>query len=340
MASPEAATLRRLHASYYLTLAETAEPALRGPDQLMWLERLEVEYNNLRTVLAWSLADNGDAEIGVRLAGALGRFWFLRGKYVELEDRIADAVARIDAVPPEVRDALHAKLLLSRALRAYQVRDLTLAATLGAESRVYYQAVGDHWGSAISHVFSGVEKAREDNKEPTRTHLEQSVALAREVGDPWLIAFALEMLAWDGYGDKDPRLLPLYEESLILARRVADPWLIAQTLRGLGFEAGAHADYPQAITLFEECLAICESLGDKGNMTWTLGGLETVLSHQGDYAAAHVRNMERERLEQDLGNQGGDSDDPLVPRSNPLASGKAHRGAGVIRGISRSHTGD
>jgi len=125
------------------------------------------------------------------------------------------------------------------------------------------------------------------------------------VGDPWLIAFALEMLAWDGYDDKDPQLYPRYQESMALARKVGDPWLVAQILRGLAFEAGAQADYPRATALFEECLAICESEGAKASMTWTLAGLEVVLIHLGNYAAARARNAERERLERELGNVSG-----------------------------------
>lgn len=304
VASGEELALRRVHAYYYLTLAETAEPALRGPDLLGRLERLEMEHDNLRAALAWSLADTGDAELGVRLAAALGRFWFLKGHFLDLERWSARAIARIATVPAAMRETLYAKVLLSRAFCAYQVRDLTLAAALGAESLAHYEAVGDRWGSVISRIFIGIERAREDC-EDVRVQLEHCVALAREVGDPWLIAFALEMLAWDAYDDKDPQLVPLYEESLMLARKVADPWLIAQILRGIGYEAGAQGNYPQATALFEECLALCENLGARRIMTWTLAGLELALIHQGEYAAARRRNAERERLEQELGNRSG-----------------------------------
>ena len=73
--SGEAEEVRRLHAEYFLRLAEEAEPDLVGPDEVAWLDRLEAEHDNFRAALSWSLGD-GNIELGLRLAGALRTFWF------------------------------------------------------------------------------------------------------------------------------------------------------------------------------------------------------------------------------------------------------------------------
>src|SRR5205823_7140008 len=70
----EAAAVRGRHRDWFLALAEQAEPELRGPEQVVWLERLEREHDNLRAALAWSGAQ-GEGEAGLRLGGALKRFW-------------------------------------------------------------------------------------------------------------------------------------------------------------------------------------------------------------------------------------------------------------------------
>ena len=80
--SGEEDAVRRAHADYFRALAERAEPELRGSGQVAWIARLETELPNLRAVLDWSLA-GGDVETGLRLAGALYWFWFLRNHVAE-----------------------------------------------------------------------------------------------------------------------------------------------------------------------------------------------------------------------------------------------------------------
>jgi len=89
----ERAALERRHAEYYLSLAEEAEPRLKGPEQLAWLVRLEAEQDNLRAALEWSLGETGEAILGLRLAGALGWFWYLRCYYEEGDRWLARVIA-------------------------------------------------------------------------------------------------------------------------------------------------------------------------------------------------------------------------------------------------------
>ena len=49
--SGEGVDLRNHHLEWYLDLAERSEPGLRGPDQVEWQKRLEIEHDNLRTAL-------------------------------------------------------------------------------------------------------------------------------------------------------------------------------------------------------------------------------------------------------------------------------------------------
>src|SRR5919112_1683390 len=76
--SEEAAEVKDRHAAFFLALAEEAEPELAGPQQRFWVERLEMEHDNLRVALSWVLGRE-EGETALRFGGALWRFWFDRG---------------------------------------------------------------------------------------------------------------------------------------------------------------------------------------------------------------------------------------------------------------------
>jgi predicted ATPase/DNA-binding CsgD family transcriptional regulator len=97
-AQGELEAARRAHAHYFLALAERAEPGLRGHNQRAWYFRLEREQDNLRAALRWLLDQDGpdaaERTAGLRLAGALGWFWRMRGYHEEGWRWLEEALAR------------------------------------------------------------------------------------------------------------------------------------------------------------------------------------------------------------------------------------------------------
>src|SRR5215210_7514325 len=100
--SAEAERIKRLHAQYFLTLAEEANPELKGANQLEWLERLEAENDNMRAALSWA-SQRDEAGVAMKLGGALWRFWSVRGYYSEGRRWLEAALAIDGRVSPEVR---------------------------------------------------------------------------------------------------------------------------------------------------------------------------------------------------------------------------------------------
>src|SRR2546421_854816 len=123
----EAEMTRRAHAAYYLALAEEAELQTAGPQQVMWLERLEREHANLRAALRW-LRDAGEPEQALRLGGALWWFWSVHGHLSEgcgwLESMLTAG--------KEVSDAVQAKALYGNGVLAYAYDDRTKTQALFA----------------------------------------------------------------------------------------------------------------------------------------------------------------------------------------------------------------
>ena len=97
---------RAAHRDHYLALVETADTHLRGPDEAAWLDRLEAEFDNIRAALAFSLADPGSAEPGLRLAAGLRWFCNMRGHAGEVLEALNALLERPDARMPTRARAL------------------------------------------------------------------------------------------------------------------------------------------------------------------------------------------------------------------------------------------
>jgi len=70
--------VRRAHAQYFLWFATQYELAELLPNGDEAVARLEAERANLRSALTW-LEEAGESEQFLRLAGALGRYWYGQG---------------------------------------------------------------------------------------------------------------------------------------------------------------------------------------------------------------------------------------------------------------------
>jgi predicted ATPase len=98
----------------------TAEPAIMGPGQEAWVGRLEQERDNLRAALGW-LREEGEAERGLRLTGALGRFWWFRGYFSEGRAQLGEFLELAGAASG--RTVARAKAFLTLGVLIYRSAD-------------------------------------------------------------------------------------------------------------------------------------------------------------------------------------------------------------------------
>src|SRR5205807_1864489 len=82
---------RRRHAGWYTDLAEQKAPDMTGPDQIRALAELDATRGNMRAALQWAIAS--DPELGLRLATALGWYWYVRGHLAEGQASLEQATA-------------------------------------------------------------------------------------------------------------------------------------------------------------------------------------------------------------------------------------------------------
>jgi predicted ATPase/class 3 adenylate cyclase/DNA-binding CsgD family transcriptional regulator len=297
MASGEAEVTRQAHASYYLRLSEQAEPELRGMQQAMWLNRLEAEHVNFRAALGWAL-ENGEVEIGLRLVGALWRFWMVRGYFTEGRGWLERVQARSSDAAP----ALQARAFTGVGSMAWSQGNYQQAIRWHQQALALYREVGDMQGIAFALNNLGIQAQYQGDYERARAFLEESLALYREQGDQWGIAIVLGNLGLGEASQGDyERAKALFEENLAISRELKAKADIALALHNLGDIARYRGDHQRAMVYLEECLFVCEELGDKRLTSMTLNILGLVARWQGDFARSAALHTESLALSRELG---------------------------------------
>jgi tetratricopeptide (TPR) repeat protein len=277
VASGELAQAKEKHASWFLDLAVAAEPHLPGSSAVSWLQRLEIEHDNLRAALDW-LRARGDGERAVTLAAALWRFWWLRGHIAEGRDQLAAALAVDGSTAAARAAALDGAGVLAETQGDYERAD-----ALHRESLALSRERGDKTGIARALGNLGVVAFDRGDDDQATILLEESLSLAREIGDQLLIATALNDLGIVAHKRRDlVRAELLYLESLDVRRRTASGSEIARSLNNLGGVAFDRGDYARACQLFSESVSLYRDAGDRWGVAGALIGLAVASHRQGD----------------------------------------------------------
>jgi non-specific serine/threonine protein kinase len=320
----EGDTTRGRHLEYFLTLAEEAERQLISARQGEWLDRLETELDNLRAALAFSssvascqlpVVSGGASEraslttgnwqlateMGLRLAGALWRFWSVRGYLTEGRERLAQALASA----PEPT-AGRAKALGTAGSLAYRQADYQNARSLQEESLAIRRELGDRPGMATSLRNLGLIAHSQGDYDAARSLHQESLAIGRELGSRWVIAASLNDLGSIANWQEDYAVARLlYEESLAIRRALGDRLGVADSLRNLGSVTSEQGDHAAARSLYEESLAIRRELGDRPGIAASLRDLGSVAYLQGELGIARSLHEESLAIRHELGVHSG-----------------------------------
>jgi predicted ATPase len=299
--SGEARLTQDAHARYYLHLAEEAEPQLTGPEQGLWLERLELEHANLRTALGWA-KESEETDLGLRLAAALWRFWYMCDHPSEGRRWLEGFLAGSQAAAPELRG----QALYGAGVLAFQQGELERAAALSEESLAILRALGDrHRIAAVLNSLGNVVREQGDYQRAAALYGE-SLTLRWELGDTRGVAVALNNLGTTArYQGDYGRAVALHEESLALRRELGDSWGIANILQNLGEAVYEKGDLERAAALVEESLARRRELGDKHGVALSLSLLGRIAQRRGDLTCAEERLEESLALCRELGESWG-----------------------------------
>jgi predicted ATPase len=244
------------HASHYLALGEEAFRHI-SLDPEPWLNRLDAEHDNIRAALD-RLELQGDTQRGLQLAGAVHRFWYMRGHLREGRERL-ERLLGADDEPTEAR----ARALDAAAVLAMNQADYATARQHAEAALALHRDLGDAWGEAYAEMLLGNVAAGEDDFETALRLSAGSEARFRELGDEYFARLAAGNRGYQlqelGRLDEARALL---EELVRGARAAGEERNECQALGQLGQVTMMQGRYSEALTLLVQSLRISDRIGD------------------------------------------------------------------------------
>jgi predicted ATPase/DNA-binding SARP family transcriptional activator len=277
----DAEAVRRRHAEFYLRLAEEAEPALLGPDQIRWARKLDGERDNLRAALTWA-AESDETDLGLRTASALWRFWQMRAADVEGREHLDRLLARRPGSP-----AVRAYAQSRAAGLAYYQGDFDAVHRYVEASMPVHRELGDDWNLACCLQVLTLSSIAEGDLDQARALADETLELSRRERNPTSEAYALAnlgvVLGVQGQLDDAQRVV---EDSVRRARELGNLRSVGSWTKALGGITFLQGNYPRARELFEQSLAIFRNLDDAWGTLGTLSGLALVALEEHDNGSA------------------------------------------------------
>ncbi|MFF5715350.1 BTAD domain-containing putative transcriptional regulator [Streptomyces buecherae] len=290
----ERAAVERRHLVAYRELARRADPLLRGAAQGGWLWRLELEHENLRTALRRAVAA-GDEHEALCLVLSLNWFWHLRDHRADLRTWAA-AVAELgpnpfqapvtpappllarvtDAPPPlppdQLWEARRSVRLIGLALLEGDLRGLE-----DPDSRAELRGVVEAYRPGLPQTcrLPGslwfIAPLVVGDSASLREIVDASVRTGREIGDPWELAFMLQLRAkvLAAQHNEPTSLDRDIGESLEIFARLGDSWGAAEALSGRGAAREERGEYAAATDDYQEAIGYAERLGAQ-TQVWLL----------------------------------------------------------------------
>jgi len=271
----EMEALQERHLDYFLRRAESAAPALHGPDPSAALKSLTSDLLNLRFALEWAAERPGGAESGLRLLAAMERYWEICGNLEEARRQCTAILERPDC--PNFPDAFARALICAGRIAWTQDRYEGGRDLLGRAMKIF-EELGNEEMAGLGCGYAGFLAFSQGD-----FHLaEKSFLRTREMGVRGGHARLLALsLAGEGSlaaaaGDFT-RALELKHEALDAFRSVKDKWIVGYSLWGVAQAALALDKADVARSALTEWAQIARELGNR----WAL---PYILQHLADTA--------------------------------------------------------
>jgi tetratricopeptide (TPR) repeat protein len=291
-------------ASYLAELAEEVEIEARARAQA--LATLDSELDNIRAALA-ACAESGEAELELRLAGGIWRYWWFRGAAAEGLRHIERALAAGDGAATVPR----AQALRGAAGLAWVLGDLERSKELAQAAIPVAVEAGSTWDEMAANTVLGVVANVENDRALARRHHRRSMELSEQLGiEPFAQKLNLGVIALDE-GDY-PEAQAMFEDVLAIHRRNENVEGIGTALLNLGVVHFALREHEASLRAFEEARECFEEVGFRAHVAHAFQGFAAYAASEGRFAdAARLLGQARGELDE-IGAPEGDFAQDMV----------------------------
>ncbi len=283
--SGESDTVRARHAACVAGLADRLEVDLTGPGATVAMDRLAVEHDNIDAALGYAKLMK-DAVLGLRISGAIWRYWLARGYLQEGLDQIQHFC---EIAGDDEPTALRARAMNGAGTLAHNLGENESARDYLQESLQIWRRLNDQQGIAtVLNNLSWV--ACELSDLPTAASLsEEALALCERLGDRRGRALALNNLAWIAMYRGDPdRARMLHAESLTAREHIGDRFGQIFAIANLAHVEAMGGDVSGALARISSVLEQSRASINKTNIGWTLTAYGWILNENASYTEALV----------------------------------------------------
>jgi predicted ATPase len=297
--SPQERTaIRRRHSRWFAAMAAQARPALEGPDQAAWLDRLEADHSNLRACLD-RLSRTRAKTAALSLCADLQLFWWRRGYLEEGSTRSTAVLARVREDPPTMEQA---RVLEGAGILARMQGNYGQARALLEQALAMCEMLGKQADSgSIVNTLGTVMRLQGDYPR-AEDLLARAVACFRANGNLNGLSIALDNLG-NVYADRGDltQAFRLQTESLAMKRTVGNERSIAEGLVNLARTSKRQGAYGQARNLYEEALPLHTKLGDRQGVARIYISLGNIAEEHGETLLAQTLHTQALEMAQTLG---------------------------------------
>jgi predicted ATPase/DNA-binding SARP family transcriptional activator len=250
----------RRHLDWYLDVMARADEELRGPDQVVWAQRLALDQDNFRRALAWGLS-HGEQHKVLDLAWHLTHFWLMRGNLDESERWLGDALTRTAGAPPSIA---RTRALSRWGELAERKGDYAAARERYADALAMGGALGDPVRQGVALLSLGEVDLAQGRLDGARSYFEAAAAVMSEASDRERARWPIDALGRLALAAGDTgRARELFETSRAEARALGNESGVGEATLLLGQAAHHDGDHFAARGLYEESLGLLRRCGDR-----------------------------------------------------------------------------